>query len=130
VTVPAGGGSLRGKDGRTLAPGELVRLLEKCWSAETASTWTSASPARGQCSVTALALLDRFGGRLLKTRTAGGWHFYNEIDGEVRDFTASQFASPIAYDHEPATAAEALADTSAERVRILSERLDRELRSG
>ncbi|MBN2200860.1 hypothetical protein JW777_02785 [bacterium] len=108
---------------------EIEDALVRCWSADTASTWTHTNPAAGQCSVTALALRDAFGGRLLKTRIRGGWHFYNEICGVIYDFTASQFPSPVAYDHEPASTEEALADTSPEQLRTLAEGLARELPS-
>ena len=115
--------------GRTLAPAGLLAILEKCWSVETSSKWTPDNPARGQCSVTALVLMDVFGGRLLKTRVGGEWHFYNEINGAVRDFTASQFPRKIAYENKAASAAEALADTSPEQVRVLSDRLGRAILS-
>ena len=40
---------------------------------------------------------DRFGGGLLKTRVGDGWHFCNEIDSEVHDFTSQQFEQPLTY---------------------------------
>jgi hypothetical protein len=130
VDGPPGGNPLPLRDGgRSFSPDGILRVLKTCWSAETASRWTPSNPARGQCSVTALAIRNAFGGRLLKTRVDGAWHFYNRIEDAAYDFTASQFPSAIAYDHGPASAEETLADTSAEQVRLLSERLARGLRS-
>jgi hypothetical protein len=97
----------------------ILRALQSSWSQRTSTKWTAANPALGQCSVTALVLQDQFGGRLLKTQVHDAWHFYNEIDGEVYDFTAQQFPQPLTYHHELATRAEALADTSLEQYRHL-----------
>ena len=90
----------------------ILVALRRCWSSQTSSKWSPSRPAAGQCSVTALVVHDRFGGRLLKTRLPDGWHFYNELDGVVHDFTAEQFETPVEYEHEPATRSEALRDTT------------------
>ena len=90
----------------------FVRRLTGAWSAQTARGWREDDPARGQCSVTALVAQDLFGGEILKTRVGAAWHFYNRIEGVRHDFTASQFAAPVAYDDVAATRAETLADTS------------------
>jgi hypothetical protein len=55
------------------------------------------NPAKGQCNVTAVLVYDLFGGDILKTSLPEGDHFYNQIDDERLDFTASQFAEPIEY---------------------------------
>jgi len=101
---------------------ELERLrdrLERAWSAETSTLWTADNPARGQCSVTALAVQKLCGGDILKTHTAAGPHFYNRIDGERFDFTAAQFGTPPSYDDLPSDAAEAMADTSPAQLETL-----------
>jgi hypothetical protein len=102
----------------------VLRTLQKSWSRETSTKWSPTNPALGQCSVTALAMQDRFGGRLLKTRVGEAWHFYNEIDGEVCDFTAGQFEEGVSYQHSPATREEALADTSPSQLLRLAEAFD------
>ena len=61
----------------------------------------------GQCNVTALLVQELFGGDLLKTPLPAGDHFYNRIEGERYDFTASQFDQPIAYVDLPASRADA-----------------------
>jgi hypothetical protein len=99
----------------------ILETLRRSWSRQTSTKWTAANPALGQCSVTALVLQDSFGGRLLKTRIEGGWHFYNEIGGEVFDFTSSQFADAPSYQNESATREDALRDTSAQQYRQMSD---------
>ena len=76
---------------RTLA------ALYHSWSIVTAQQWTSDNPASGQCNVTTLLVHDLFGGEILKTQRPDSVHFYNRIDGERYDFTASQFEQPIDY---------------------------------
>jgi hypothetical protein len=102
----------------------VLRTLRKSWSQETSTKWSAKNPALGQCSVTALAVQGRFGGRLLKMRVGEAWHFYNEIDGEVCDFTAEQFAERVPYEHSAATPEEALADTSVTQLLRLGEAFD------
>jgi hypothetical protein len=101
----------------------IEKQLRVAWSTETASTWTSDNPARGQCSVTALVIQDLIGGDILKTRVGPHWHFYNSLQGKRVDFTASQFDQDIRYDDLPATRDEAMKDTSQEQYRILAGRL-------
>jgi hypothetical protein len=98
---------------------DLATRLSSAWSVETATTWSSENPAKGQCSVTALAVQDLVGGQLLKTRVGACWHYYNLIGGEPVDLTSSQFDDPITYDHLPATREEALSDTSMEQLAAL-----------
>ncbi len=103
---------------------ELGHKLERAWSRSTSSLWTRDNPARGQCGVTSLAVQDRLGGAILKTRVGDAWHFYNLIDAVVIDFTASQFSSAVVYDDLPATREEAMSDTSPEQYAALIHALD------
>lgn len=89
------------------------RALPDCWSLESSSRWTQNNPALGQCGVTALVAHDLFGGDILKTPFEDMWHFYNRIDGQVHDFTQSQFAAPLDYGHLPSDREEAFGDTNA-----------------
>jgi hypothetical protein len=90
----------------------VLQALRVAWSDQTSSKWTRERPSTGQCSVTALVVQDLFGGTLLKTRVDEAWHFYNEVSGEIHDFTAEQFGSSIEYEHLPATREEAFRDTT------------------
>lgn len=108
------------------SPIELYRTLVTVWAPDTASpsgSWTSANPAKNHCSVTAIVFQDHFGGDILKTRTRGGNHFYNQLDGRRWDITAGQFDEPIGYDDVVATRDEAFADTTVRKYELLSARL-------
>ena len=109
---------------RSLGIEGLEARLHTAWSAQTSSKWSQANPARGQCSVTALAVHRLCGGEILKTDTPEGPHFYNRIDGVRRDFTASQFERPIHYQDLPSDEREALADSSPAQLAALLAKLD------
>ncbi|QHJ01050.1 hypothetical protein GT347_25525 [Xylophilus rhododendri] len=107
-------------------PLDLYHALVSVWSADTASppeAWSPSNPAKNHCSVTSLIVQDYFGGEILTTRTSGGTHFYNLIDGVKWDLTVSQFAEPIPYQDSPSSRAMALADTSEGKYKIVVERL-------
>ncbi|MCM3737035.1 hypothetical protein M3215_14815 [Bacillus cytotoxicus] len=91
---------------------KMSRILTQCWSLETSSKWTLDNPAKGQCGVTALVVHDLFDGEIMKTKVSEGWHFYNFINGERYDFTASQFLEEITYMDVPSSRIEAFADTN------------------
>jgi hypothetical protein len=107
-------------------PDAALAWLRGAWSAESSTRWTPANPAAGQCSATALLLHRLHGLQLLKTRLPEGWHFYNARNGMRLDLTADQFSAPVLYDDLPATAAEALADTSEAQVAALTRRYQRQ----
>ena len=107
-------------------PVDLDRELHGAWSAETArppESWFTGNPAKNHCSVTALIVQEHFGGDILSTKTVGGTHFYNQIDGTRWDLTISQFAEPIPFDDTPASREAAMSDTTPEKYYILRERL-------
>lgn len=109
-------------------PIDLYRAVSAEWSAETASptgAWSAATPAQNHCSITSLIVQDHFGGDILCTRTSGGTHYYNCIDGIRWDLTVSQFAEPIPYEDTPASREAALADTSQAKYALLGARLAR-----
>ena len=83
-------------------PDGVQSALRKAWSLSTSSQWTADNPAAGQCNVTALLVHELLGGELLKTPLPAGDHFYNRIEGQRYDFTASQFVRPIEYADLPA----------------------------
>lgn len=101
---------------------QVLQWLREAWSAESSTLWKEASPARGQCGVTALVVQDRFGGEILKTPTQNGMHFYNHIDGERHDLTAEQFDERPNYLDLPSDREEAFADTNGKQYAALSER--------
>lgn len=90
-----------------MSPDRIRSVLPSCWSIETSHGWRADNPARAQCNATAMVVQDLCGGDILKTDAPTGWHFYNRVAGRIHDMTASQFASPLAYDHTPSSRAEA-----------------------
>jgi len=107
-------------------PIELYRALVHVWSGDTSSpthAWSPTNPARNHCSITALIVHDCFGGEILTTRTSGGTHFYNLIDGKRWDLTIGQFAEPIPFDDTRSSREAAFADTSREKYEMLKSRL-------
>jgi hypothetical protein len=104
----------------------VLAALRRSWSKASSTLWSAERPARGQCGVSALVIQDHFGGEILKTPLAGGWHFYNRVAGRRFDLTSEQFASLPAYRDLPATRAEALADTNGEQYAQLFRRFAEE----
>ncbi|MFM9278772.1 YunG family protein [Paenibacillus jiagnxiensis] len=102
---------------------QISAALLESWSLQTSSKWTTDNPACGQCGVTALVVQDRLGGEILKTMTAGGWHYYNRVNNNVYDFTASQFAGEIEYLHVLSSRTDAFGYTNQEQYDALSSRM-------
>lgn len=107
-------------------PIELFRVLKAVWAADTAggtTGWSKDNPAKNHCSITALIVQDYFGGGILNTKTAGGTHFYNLIDGKRWDLTVSQFAEPICFEDNHATRDDAMADAGELKYLTLADRV-------
>ena len=107
-------------------PLELYRAISRIWAADTSSptgVWSPSNPAQNHCSITSLIVQDHFGGEILCTKTSGGTHFYNLVDGVKWDLTVSQFAEPVPYDDTPSSRDAALADTSEEKYALMKARL-------
>jgi hypothetical protein len=47
--------------------------------------------AEDQDGIISVLIHDIFGGEILKTKSKGGWHFYNRIDGIRIDFSKPDF---------------------------------------
>jgi len=99
---------------------KVLEILNKCWSPDSSTKWTVENPARGQCSVTALVINDVFSGGIMKTMIDNEWHFYNFIDNERVDFTASQFPCKINYDDIKCKRVDASFDTDLKKFQYLS----------
>lgn len=80
---------------------QVRAALMQAWSLETAVQWRAENPALGQCNVTAAVVYDLFGGRALRTKLPGVWHYYNEIGGKRCDLTDMQFTAPGALFEAP-----------------------------
>ena len=62
--------------------------------------------------MTALLIHKIYGGKILKTRVNGRWHFYNRIEDQTIDFTSEQFSQPIHYENIESSTEEARKDTT------------------
>lgn len=82
---------------------------------KTSSKYEIDNPAKGQCSVTALLIHNKFGGSILKTKINGQWHFYNKVADQIIDFTSEQFNEPIHYENIESSVEEAKSDTTSEQ---------------
>lgn len=114
-------------------PLDLYRVISRLWSGATSSpthAWSSSTSAKNHCSITSLIVQDHFGGEILRTRTSGGTHFYNMIEGRKWDLTVSQFDEPIPYDDTASTREDAMADTSPEKYALLASRLREAMSKG
>lgn len=90
-------------NGRNLC--DYYDILSDIWCAETCAPrmrgeWKSENKTLGQCSVTAFALQDIFGGKVCGVPLDdGNFHCFNVIDGGVFDLTSEQFGD-TALDYE------------------------------
>jgi len=98
----------------------VLEILKQCWSLNSSSKWTRENPDHGQCGVTALVIQDVFSGDILKTKVNNEWHYYNFIDDERVDFTASQFPGSIYYSDYKCKRIEAVLDTNLKQFLFLS----------
>ncbi|CAH0344029.1 hypothetical protein [Bacillus sp. CECT 9360] len=105
---------------------QLLPILQRAWSLYSSSKWTQNNPAKGQCGVTALIINDIFGGEIFKTPE--GWHFYNKINQNYHDLTASQFSTQIQYLNVPSNRVEAFNDTNEKQYGYLKEKIYRYLK--
>ena len=103
---------------------KLYKNFIKCWSIESSTKWEESTPAKGQCSVTALVIHDIFGGIILKTKVDGEWHFYNKVKDQVFDLTSEQFDTPIDYQDIESTVEEALTGCSQEQYEYLKKQFE------
>lgn len=79
---------------------EFKQLLNNAWSKETChpdwrDKWSKEKPMVGQCAITALAVNDYFGGKIMRCMTPIGSHYYNLIDNKIVDLTTEQFPDDI-----------------------------------
>lgn len=75
----------------------LEEVLKKSWSKESSvdENWSIDNPSLGECAVTALIVNLCCGGKIMRCMASTGSHYYNLIDGEIVDLTASQFGDEV-----------------------------------
>lgn len=72
----------------------LMTAIQRSWDRDTShyKDWRPKNSAYGQCAVTALVVQDYLGGDIVSCYVGKYRHYYNEINKEVVDLTASQYA--------------------------------------
>ena len=80
-----------------LTPRDFYDILTGIWCAETCAPrmraeWSAQNPTLGQCSITAFAIQDIFGGQVFGVPLGdGNYHCFNVVDGRAFDLTSEQF---------------------------------------
>ena len=75
----------------------MYDLMTKVWCEYSCAPryrgeWSKENMTLGQCSITSFLVQDIFGGRVYGVPLEeGGYHCYNEVDGQVFDLTSEQF---------------------------------------
>ena len=78
--------------------------LKNAWCKESCSpslqeNWPNGNIAKGQCFVTAMAVMENFGGEIFELKIAENEiHYYNVISGEIVDLSSEQFGEHITAD--------------------------------
>lgn len=80
----------------------LQKYLYKIYSKDTCyplcrDNWNEDNPTLGHCAIVTLIINDYFGGEIYKIKVDGISHYFNVIDNNIVDFTASQFNKKINY---------------------------------
>jgi hypothetical protein len=82
---------------------DVERAIRASWGVDSCddhdvADWSTANPARGQCTATAFVVQDLLGGELLSAEVLNadgsrqGWHYWNRLpDGREVDLTREQF---------------------------------------
>jgi len=80
----------------------LQKYLYKTYSKDTCyplcrDNWNDDNPTLGHCAIVTLIINDYFGGEIYKIKVDGISHYFNVIDNNIVDLTASQFSKKIDY---------------------------------
>jgi hypothetical protein len=107
---------------------ELEQALLKSYDKKTAhrkykGKWTPENPAYGQCVPTSLLVQHFYGGEIYKHKD----HYYNFIDGEFVDLSASQLKEPFDYPAGKPKQPALEQSQTLERFKLLKERVERHL---
>lgn len=81
---------------------EFIEHLKTRFALETChhsyqSRWSIENPSIGHCAIAAIAIQEKFGGDVFKTKIGNSTHYYNVIDNQIIDSTSEQFGKIIDY---------------------------------
>ena len=81
-----------------------INKMSKYWGADTSYFNDDREPrCAGQCACSALLLQDKFGGEIKRIIIGNTRHYFNVIDGQIVDSTASQYLTDNGIDYSAAT---------------------------
>lgn len=96
------------QDDLGLTPRDYYDILTSIWSRETCAPrlrpkWSMENQTLGQCSITAFAIQDIYGGKVLGVALPeGGYHCFNQVGDCIFDLTSEQFGDEkLCYDDCP-----------------------------
>ncbi|MBQ6576005.1 MAG: hypothetical protein IJL90_07870 [Lachnospiraceae bacterium] len=124
------------RDERGLTPRDYYDLLENIWTKETCAPrlrkdWSEDNRTLGQCSITAFAMQDIYGGKVYGIERSGGtFHCFNDVDGCIFDLTSEQFkGEKLDYTDcsEQFRKVHFAKEEKRQRYELLKERLEKEL---
>ena len=94
------------QDANGLTPRDYYDLLSDVWCRETCApasrlVWSEENKTAGQCSITAFAIQDIYGGEVYGIPLGGGvFHCFNKIGDCIFDLTSEQFGDKVMdYEH-------------------------------
>jgi hypothetical protein len=68
----------------------VKEALKRTWESDMTSDLPPVRSAADRSCEISMLIFEIFGGKILKTRYRGGWHFYNQINGKRIDFTKAE----------------------------------------
>lgn len=111
----------------------IKKLLLECYSKDLCypkvrDYWNENNKCFGMCAITSLIINDYFGGDICKIYVDEISHYFNLINNEIVDLTASQFNHEIEYkDYQIVDRECVLTEDTKKRYNTLKERLTKKL---
>ena len=108
---------------------ELKKALLKSYSKnlcyeKVRDKWTEENKTLGMCAITALVVNDYFNGEIAKIKVDGISHYFNIINNDIIDLTASQFKNIIDYkDYKLVNRKDILTEDTKNRYQRLKEKV-------
>ena len=108
---------------------KLEKALLKSYSKELCyekvkEYWTEENKTLGMCAITALIVNDYFNGDIAKIKVDGISHYFNIMNNDIVDLTASQFKNKIEYqDYKIINRKDMLTEDTNNRYKLLKEKV-------
>lgn len=113
---------------------DLQKALYNCYAKDLCypsvqKSWSEENKCLGMCAITALLIQDYLGGNIAKIYVDNVSHYFNMINNEIIDLTASQFSNVIDYSNSMLALREQMLknENTSLRYHLLKERVTKEL---